>query len=162
MPKFFASGTYFFAVFMGLSMPAIAAEDRSSSAASAAPAGVEVKQEAKKKDSLPIPDDVKKFEIDFNAAMTSGDADRAARFFSSRYLHDGTTKKVRDQGVAMLVMNTSNYNLRFTSFMPINKNRAYITAEVTSSFGNYEKQSDYQIIREKGQWRWLGNQKKSS
>ena len=90
-----------------------------------------------------------------------GDVNRASNFFSSRYLHNGTTKKVQDQNLAMLMMNASNYNLRLTGFMPINKNRAYITAEVTASFGNYEKKADYQIIREKGKWRWLGNQKKS-
>lgn len=106
-----------------------------------------------------IPADVLRFGQEFNAAMTSGDFDRVAPFFSRRYLHDGRRIDAHRQHLAMLMMNVSRYRLRLTSYQPISKNRAYISAEVEASWGDYDKKPDYQIVREKGRWRWLGNQK---
>lgn len=108
-----------------------------------------------------IPADVLQFEKEFNEAMKSGNADRAIKFFSRRYLHDGRNKKMQDQYVALMLNSSPRYEMKLTSFKPITKDRAYITANVTTSFGDMEKKPDYQIIRENGQWRWMGNQKKS-
>lgn len=108
-----------------------------------------------------IPADVLQFEKEFNEAMKSGNPNRAIKFFSRHYLHDGRNKKMQDQYVALMLNSSPRYEMKLTSFKPITKNRAYITAYVTTSFGDMEKKPDYQIIRENGQWRWLGNQKKA-
>lgn len=161
MLKIFASAMFLFSNLVVLPQNAIAANEGSISRATAIQVTSDVSQLASQQKLQFIPVDVQQFEQEFNEAMMSGDVNRAAKFFSTRYLHNGTIKKVQEQNLAMLIMNATNYKLRLTSFKPITKNRAFISAEVISSFGNYDKKPDYQIIRENGKWRWLGNQKKT-
>lgn len=109
--------------------------------------------------TAPIPDDVERFAHDFTAAMLSRDVDRIMSFYSRRYLHDGATWKVRRQFLYTAAPKISNYWLRFSEFKPIDKDHAAIGAYSAVNGFPEQKGADYQIVRENGKWRWLGNQK---
>lgn len=111
-----------------------------------------------------IPADLQQFVIDFNAAMRSRDLERVMAFYSDRYLQDGRDKPAHRSFIDGWIGGISDFRLRLTYFAPIDRERAYIAADIKRVIGmelESRKTPDYQVIKENGQWRWLGNQKAS-
>lgn len=110
------------------------------------------------KPSQPVPAELAQMVADFNAAVVSKDLDRIESFYSERYLHDGRPKKDHRSYVDGWVHYIPGFDLRLTSFRPVSGDLAYISAEIHMGAMRSYKAPDYQIVRENGQWKWLGNQ----
>ena len=96
---------------------------------------------------------------DYDAAMVSKDMDRIMAFYSSRYHHDGRTKATQPEFIRSWISMISKFEMRPTRFAAINDDHAYIEAKGTTDVFALSKAFDYQVIKENGQWKWLGNQK---
>lgn len=105
------------------------------------------------------PGDLEQMAQEFNAAVVSRDMDRIMRFYSDRYLHNGRTKEGHRGFIHTWIYATSRFDLKITRFAAITDDHAYIEAVIDGSFGTQNKDFDYQVVRENGQWKWLGNQK---
>lgn len=108
----------------------------------------------------PIPDDLLRMAKDFNAAMRARDLDKTHSFYSERYLHDGRTWEKHRGYLEMVMLNgTSQFELKFTRFAAIDDDRAYIEALIELGYYTGSKEFNYQVVKENGQWKWMGNQK---
>lgn len=108
----------------------------------------------------PVPEDLKQMALDFNAAMRARDLDKAYSFYSTNYLQDGRTKEKHRGNLVMLMLGgISQFELKFIRFAAIDDDRAYIEAVIELGFYTADKKFDYQVVKENGQWKWLGNQK---
>lgn len=107
----------------------------------------------------PLPEDLKQMARDYNAAMRSKNLDLAVAYYAANYLHDGrTADKVRGYLDLLMFSGTSQFELKFTRFAAIDDQRAYIEAVIDVGWGGSDKKFDYQVVKENGQWKWLGNQ----
>lgn len=109
-------------------------------------------------ESIPPADLVQMFK-DYDAAMVSKDMDRIMAFYSSRYRHDGRTKASQPEFIRSWIDMISKFEMRPTRFAAIDDDHAYIEAKGESDVFALSKAFDYQVIKENGQWKWLGNQK---
>lgn len=108
----------------------------------------------------PVPEDLQQMARDFNATMRSRDIDKTLSFYSERYLQDGRTKERHRGYLEMMMVNgTSQFELKFTRFAAIDDERAYIEAVIELGYYTGDKKFDYQVVKENGQWKWMGNQK---
>lgn len=107
-----------------------------------------------------VPADLQQMALDYNATMRSKNLDKAITYYSERYRHDGRTpEKVRSYLNMLMLSGTSQFELKFTRFAAIDDQRAYIEATIDVGWGGSDKNFDYQVVKENGQWKWLGNQR---
>lgn len=109
-------------------------------------------------ESQPPADLVQMFK-DYDAAMVSKDMVRIMAFYSSRYRHDGRTKATQPAFIDSWIGMISKFEMRPSRFAAINDDHAYIEAKGDTDVFPLSKAFDYQVIKENGQWKWLGNQK---
>jgi hypothetical protein len=89
--------------------------------------------------------------------MVAHDFAKVKANYSNRYLSSGRTKGERERFYRQVFGSITSFQIVITDFMAAGE-KAYLTGFATTNFGKVPLQ-DTSIIKEKGQWKWYGNQR---
>ncbi len=106
---------------------------------------------------IKLPDDLAAFIADFNRVYSDKNIPKLSEFISNSFLNNGLTKSQIIELFAVSASYLSESKLIITGF-ELNGNVAKLEGVRKDKYFEINLPTDFQIIKENGQWKWYGNQ----